>query len=166
MTSPYCKRITFRILLLSNIEAINSEPKVYQDVKWEMTITMGNGINPERRTVQQEDIPSESVETILISRLRNGNAQGPVETVFVGGVSFKWFAGSEEGTWNKAYALFSNGAEMCIDKSSGKINEIYVVWIQNKKYALDGTDTGLALVIKKEDISDYHSSLTGIRFVP
>ena len=154
------------IAVVANIEAISNEPKAYQDVKWEMTIIMGDGNDYERRTVRQEDIPAESVETFLVSRLRNGNPQGPVETVFVGGVPVKWFAGSEEGTWSKAYALFADGTEMCIENDTKKQDAPYVVWIQNKNYALDGTDTGLALVTKGEDMAGYHSSLTGLRFVP
>ena len=56
--------------------------------------------------------------------------------------------------------------ELCIEPDKENQEEPYVVWIQNKKYALDGTDTGLALVTKGEKLADYHSSLTGLRFVP
>ena len=155
-------------IVIADVEpATEKEKPAAEDMDWSLPVTVKEAGGEREMVFTQGDFRKEEIQTVLVSRWHKGKTGGSVETIFAGGIPLTKLAEKAGAADYRLVTVTVEGGEkMVFRKEELLLIRPVVAWIQNKKYAMDDSETGLSLAVPGDDAGAYRFTVSRIEFMP
>ena len=151
--------------VIADIEPETHRETLWEEVDWILPVIVKTGSGERRYEFTADDFSEEEIRTVMASRLFAGESGGGIETVFAGGIPLSMLA-AKAGLpdFREAAVTVENGERVVFTGDEVLRKDPVIAWIQNKKYAMEHSETGLSLAIQGEDVKAFRFSVAEVEF--